>query len=144
MIKYFLLIIIISSVYNCSNKPKQETTKMNSDEDIKSSIEFSKKIIDFGTLSNDTNVQALFFIKNIGIANLIIEDVSPECSCTGYKLDNDTILPGNSTKLLVHFSTKGKGEGLQRKAIIIRSNTEKEFTTLFIKCNIIQKQILCN
>ncbi|MBA4411219.1 MAG: DUF1573 domain-containing protein [Bacteroidota bacterium] len=138
MIKYILL-IIISSIYSCSNSSKQETSKKSSAEDIKSSIEFSKKIIDFGTLSNDTIVQALFYIKNIGIANLIIEDVSPECSCTGYKLDNNTILPGNSTKLLVNFSTKGKAEGLQRKAIIIRSNTEKEYNTLFIKCNIIQK-----
>ena len=138
MIKYILL-IIISSIYSCSNSSKQETSKKSSAEDIKSSIEFSKKIIDFGTLSNDTIVQALFYIKNIGIANLIIEDVSPECSCTGYKLDNNTILPGDSTKLLVNFSTKGKAEGLQRKAIIIRSNTEKEYNTLFIKCNIIQK-----
>lgn len=137
MMKWIVLITIISSVSGCNNWSKHETTNKNSDEDRKSIIEFSNKIIDLGTLSKDTNVDALFHIKNNGIVNLIIEDVSPECSCTGYKLDNDTIFPGDSTKLLVNFSTKGNGEGLQRKAIIIRSNTEKEYNTLFIKCRII-------
>jgi len=132
-------ILIMTILFSCNNGSKKEISNKNSDESIKSSIGFSKKIIDFGILSNDTNVQAVFYIRNIGEANLIIKEVSPECSCTGYKLDNDTILPDNFTRLLVNFSTKDKGEGLQRKAIIIRSNTEKEYNTLFIKCKIISK-----
>jgi len=135
MIKQILLIIILVAILSyCNKASKQNTIHEFSIENTKTRIEFSKRIIDFGALSNDTDVQAEFSIKNIGAVNLIIYEVSPECSCTGYKLDNDTILPGNFTKLLVNFNTKGKGEGLQRKAIIIRSNTEKEYNTLFIKC----------
>lgn len=132
----FLLALLFFLFYSCNSKHKQYNITDRSNDTIMSNISFSKKIFDFGTVSNDTTLEAIFYIKNIGIENLIIKEVSPECSCTGYKLDNETVVAGDSTKLIVNFNTKDKGWGLQTKVIVIKSNTKKEYNTLIIKCKI--------
>jgi len=131
-----LFIILLLFCCSCNNSEKKPIINKNPKYSI---ISFSKTIADFGTITNDTFVKAIFYIKNIGNENLIIGDVIPECSCTGYTLDNDTIVPGDSTRLLVNFNTKGKELGLQKKVISVRTNTKKEYNSLFIKCRIIKK-----
>ncbi len=138
LLRFVLSLFIVCQVYSCNFAPEQKVTQ-NHKNSIKSTIGFSKKVIDFGTLSNDTNVTAVFYIRNIGKPNLIIKEVEPECSCTGFTLDNDTILSGDSTRLLINFNTKGKGTGLIKKVINIRSNSEKEYNALFFKCKIKEK-----
>jgi hypothetical protein len=134
-----LLFIALFKIYSGKNEPHQNKALQCSKDRTKTKIAFSKKTIDFGTISNDTNVTAVFYIKNIGKENLIINDVKPECSCTGFSIDSKNILSGDSTRLLINFSTKNKGTGIQKKAIIIKSNTEKEYNTLFIKCKILNE-----
>jgi len=136
ILRIVLFLFIVFQV-DCCNLASNQGTQ-NANDSLKSTIEFSKKVIDFGTLSNDTNVTAVFYIKNTGKPDLIIKEVEPECSCTGFKLDNDTILSNDSTRLLINFNTKGKGTGLLKKVINIRSNSEKEYNTLFIKCKIVE------
>lgn len=135
LLRLTLLLSIVYQVYSCNFDTKQKVNK-NHNDSIKSKIGFSKKVIDLGTLSNDTNVTAVFYIKNIGEPVLIIYNVEPECSCNGFSLENDTILSGDSTKLLVNFNTKGKGTGFIKKIINIRSNSIKEYNALFFKCKI--------
>jgi hypothetical protein len=139
---FFLLVFFGLQIYSCNPKPKQNMGNCWIDESVKSKIGFSEKIINFGNLSSDTTVKAIIFIKNVGGTTLFIKEVSLECNCTKYKLENDSILVGDSTRLEIDFKTKGKGSGPQSKAIFIRSNTDKEYNTLVIKYNIITKTTL--
>lgn len=102
-------------------------------------VSFDRKIYDFGILSKDTLVHAVFTIKNSGTENLIIQEVKPDCSCTGYFLEKDTLPPSKSTTLTVDFSTKGTEYGLHRKSVYIRTNSEVEYFTLFLICRIKNK-----
>ncbi len=112
IIHFFLISCLF---WGCNNSSTQGLLNNSSNKNSISIIEFSKKTINLGTLSNDTIVQAEFKIRNVGSENLMIKNINTECSCTGYKLDNDTISPGDSTKLLINFNTKGKIEGFQRR-----------------------------
>ncbi len=135
MKKKYWIFLIAFYVYSCNIKNKHEISNEKVD-NVQTQIGFSKKVIDFGTISNDTLVHAIFFVKNLGREKLIIKEVSPECSCTGFMLDTNIVLPGDSTKLSIDFNTKDKELGFQRKVISIRSNTEREYNNLFIKCSI--------
>lgn len=135
--RFIVLVFIILFFCCCHNNKKEEHTT-----DIKNSkitsIGFSARIIDFGNVSNDTNIVAVFYLKNIGKRELIIKEVEPECGCTGFLLEKYNVSPGDSTRLIINYNTKGQIKGFQRKAIIINSNTNKEYNTLFIRCNIVE------
>ncbi len=107
--------------------------------DKKTIVEFATRTIDFGVVSNDTLLQAMFNIKNSGLADLEISGVSPDCSCIEYELGNTTVQSGDSTDLIVNFIAKEGIPGMHRKAINIVTNTDKEYNTLFIKYYIKKK-----
>jgi len=133
--RFIGLVLIFLVFLSCNNnKEKQAADIQNSK---MTSIGFSTRIIDFGNVSNDTNIVAVFYLKNIGKRELIIKEVDPDCSCTGFLLEKYNVSSGDSTRLIVNYNTKGQIKGFQRKAIIINSNTKKEYNTLFIRCNII-------
>ena len=131
MVKNSTLLLLVMFLFGCNIKFEQKDSKKNQEK--KTEIFFPKKVIDFGILPNDTNVEAIFHIKNLGSNKLIIKDVNPECGCTGHILQNKRVMPGDSTSLTVKLSTKNQMKGLHRKAIFIESNTEKEFNTLFMR-----------
>ena len=139
--KYGYIIAILLCVFSCYNRTPQVTANSNLEDRTVTISACSKKSIEFGIIPNDTIVQAIFHIRNTGEKNLIIDEVDVECSCTGYILENDTILPDGETNLIVTFNTKGKEKGLQRKLISIRANTVKEYSSLFIKCIIADSRL---
>ncbi len=134
--KYFLILFIFFQVYACDFVTNHKLP-VSPESSLKTKIGFSTKVIDLGSLTNDTTVEAVFYIKNIGETDLIIKKIEPECGCTGYILDNDTILSGDSTRLLIKFCTKGKEAGLVKTVINIWSNSLKEYNSLFLICRII-------
>ena len=137
--RFIVLGLIILVFFSCHNTKKKKQKQATDIQDSKmTSIGFSARIIDFGNVSNDTNIVATFYIKNIGERQLIINEVSPDCGCTEYLLENHNISPNDSTRLIINYSTRGQMKGFQRKAIIVNSNTKKEYNTLFIRCNIIE------
>ena len=133
---YKLSIFIFALLASCTirnNKIiEQDLTK--GERDVK--VSFDKKIHNFGILSKDTLVHAVFTIKNSGTEDLVIQEVKPDCSCIEYFFEKDTLLPSKSTALTVDFSTKGKEYGLHRKSVYVRTNSEVEYSTLFLVCRI--------
>lgn len=134
--KFLIQLTLILSLFSCCNKTSKRGINNKNSNNAIPDIEFSERIIDLGNLSNDTNIQATFYVRNAGLEKLVIKGIDTECSCTSYELENNMVLPGDSTKLLIKYNTTGKAPGFQRSAIIVESNTEKEFNTIFIRCNI--------
>ncbi|MDG2432385.1 DUF1573 domain-containing protein [Flavobacterium sp.] len=76
--------------------------------------------IDYGTISkeNDNGIRAFVF-TNTGNAPLIISSVQTTSNCTILSKQNDTILPGKSSKIEVKYNMT---EGPIRKTITVESN----------------------
>lgn len=85
-------------------------------------IEFKAKnnTIDYGTITkqNDNGIRA-FDYTNTGDAPLIIYSVQSTASCTVLSKQNETVLPGNSSKIEVKYNMV---PGPIRKTITVESN----------------------
>ena len=98
---------LISSIGFAQNGPK---------------IDFKDKnnTIDYGTITKekDNGIRSFVF-TNTGDAPLIISSVQTTSNCTILSKQNDTILPGKSSKIDVKYNMT---EGPIRKTITVESN----------------------
>jgi hypothetical protein len=76
--------------------------------------------IDYGTITkeNDNGIRSFVF-TNTGNAPLIITSVQTTSNCTILSKQNDTILPGKTSKIDVKYNM---AEGPIRKTITVESN----------------------
>lgn len=59
----------------------------------------------FGTVNKGEPVNLVYEISNQGNAPLIITDAEVSCSCTSVNFPKEPILPGQNSKVTVHFNT---------------------------------------
>lgn len=89
-------------------------------------IVITPKYFDFGDIKYGDVVQHTFIVKNIGDAVLEIKRIATSCGCTTAKVDNDNILPGEETNLIVTYTTGAmSGDhalGEQERIIYIKNN----------------------
>jgi hypothetical protein len=99
--------LLISSIGFAQNGPKIDFRDQNN-------------TIDYGTVSkdNDNGVRSFVF-TNTGNAPLIISSVQTTSNCTILSKQNDTILPGKSSKIDIKYNMI---EGPIRKTITVESN----------------------
>jgi hypothetical protein len=99
--------LLISSIGFAQNGPKIDFKDQNN-------------TIDYGTVSkdNDNGVRSFVF-TNTGNALLIISSVQTTSNCTVLSQQNDTILPGKSSKIDIKYNMVG---GPIRKTITVESN----------------------
>lgn len=79
----------------------------------------------FGEVKSGEVVEYDFVILNSGEAELVIDSVTPTCSCTKAKIDVNKIKPGKEAKLKVVLDTAGKS-GEYVSLIMIASNDPDE------------------
>lgn len=87
-------------------------------------IEFEKDSHDYGTVENGANGDCVFIFKNTGNAPLILENVKGSCSCTVPSWTKDSILPGKTGEITVHYNTSSSGP--INKSVTITSNAVNE------------------
>ncbi len=85
------------------------------------------------------NVSFSFLVINQGDDTLKIYNVRTSCKCTEAKIENTFLLPGDSTKLIVHFSPGShKITGNVKREISIHSNDpENPVKKVFIQAKVI-------
>jgi len=95
---------------------------------------FESLTFDFGTVfSDETSLTANYSFTNNGENAFVVTDVDASCGCTNPRVTKDTILPGESAKILAEFSPKGFF-GPTNKHVYLRGNftdayqVELEFT----------------
>jgi uncharacterized protein DUF1573 len=81
--------------------------------------------IDFGTLSQEEARTSTVTISNVGGAALVIERVESTCGCTVATPEKSSLEPGESTPLVITFSSK-QFQGNQYKSVRIHSNDPAE------------------
>lgn len=99
-------------------------------------IKFDEEEFDFGKIIQGEKVSHSFFFRNTGTKNLIISSASGSCGCTVPEWPKEPILPGQSNKIEVIFSSEGKS-GYQEKTITVVTNCEPSTRVIRIKCEII-------
>ena len=78
---------------------------------------------DFGKVKKGPVAEHTFEFTNIGKTPLIVQDVTPSCSCTKVEWDKQPILPGQKGHITLGVKT-GELSGVFNKSVYIRSNAE--------------------
>ncbi|MDF1543593.1 MAG: DUF1573 domain-containing protein [bacterium] len=69
-------------------------------------MEISTDVFNFGYAPQHAKISHSFWLKSAGDDTLKIVKVTPGCGCTKAPLDKDVLLPGDSARLEIIFSTK--------------------------------------
>ncbi|WP_405573144.1 DUF1573 domain-containing protein [Winogradskyella sp. Asnod2-B02-A] len=98
-------------------------------------MKFKTEVIDYGTISQNSEGKRLFTFTNKGDAPLLITNVKTSCGCTVPSYSKAPILPGDIGELEIKYDTKRLGAFT--KTITVMSNAEGGNKILKIKGNII-------
>ena len=104
-------------------------------------IEITPNSYDFGDIPYE-KVEHTFLIKNIGTKPLEIKGVSTSCGCTKAAVESETIMPGETTNLLVTFDPNIMGDNevgkILRIAYIKSNDPEQPEVEVKITANVIK------
>nr|WP_321247059.1 DUF1573 domain-containing protein [uncultured Psychroserpens sp.] len=98
-------------------------------------IKFKTEVVDYGTITQNSDGTRLFTFTNTGDAPLLITKVKTSCGCTVPSYSKAPILPGETGELNIKYDTKRLGAFT--KTVTVTSNSEGGNKILKIKGNII-------
>lgn len=94
---------------------------------------FEKKVHDFGTIKEEIGaITTIFEFVNSGEAPLIIQRVTATCGCTTPQYTREPILPGDTGRIDVRYSTVRR-PGNFRKNVRVYTNVPDSVFTLTIR-----------
>lgn len=142
-IYHYLFVFLFSTVMiscNNQNENKQKKGQIQiKTEKALTAIAFEKASYDFGTIYEGEKVTYSFIYTNIGKADLQLSSVATTCGCTASEYTTDPIKPGETGKIRITFNSANR-LGMQHKKVIIRANTNPEFTSLNVYAQVIEKK----
>ena len=131
MKKTFLLIMVLAVAIGADAQKKE-----------KPQIKFDNTTIDIGKISSDDPIRECYFtFTNTGNANLYIHQIITSCSCTGKKYPTHAIKPGATDTIFVTYNAENKSPRRFRTSITIHSNAVTEMTKLYLKGEIMPKEV---
>jgi len=98
-------------------------------------IKFKTEVVDYGTITQNSDGIRRFMFTNTGDAPLLITKVKTSCGCTVPSYSKAPILPGQTGQLEIKYNTKKIGAFT--KTVTVTSNAEGGNKILKIKGNII-------
>lgn len=127
--------LVINRLNFSNDQSPPISSQLNEKYPESSDITFLNKVVDFGIVSQDTFLTAIFCFKNVGTNVLHIYSVKPDCICTGFDISKNDIIPGDSSNITLMFNTEGR-YGKQKLYAIVHTNTKSKFHKLTLKANI--------
>ncbi len=113
------------------HEPVNNTAVSNSNPTA-AKLEFKEYQFDFGNLKEGPEAKHEFVFTNTGKEPLVIQNCQPSCGCTAPQCPKEPILPGQSNKITVIYSTAGR-VGPFNKSITITSNAAESPMMIYIK-----------
>ncbi len=92
-------------------------------------VQFKDVVFDFGEIKQGDKAEHAFELTNQGKSNLILRKVKASCGCTAIEPEKMVIKPGESTKIVAVFNSRGMS-GRQNKSVTVYSNDPKKSTML--------------
>ena len=118
---------------NMESNHQREMQKRKDLEASWTTLEFDKKVHDFGKVQADTDCFADVRVMNTGDKPLIISNVSASCGCTMPKRPQGPIAPGQSDIIQVKFHSKPGQLNEVTKTVTVDANTEQGKHTFDIR-----------
>ncbi|MET0551911.1 MAG: DUF1573 domain-containing protein [Vicinamibacteria bacterium] len=84
-------------------------------------IAVEPEMFDFGKAQQEKTLEKEFRVRNLGAADLVIEDVVTTCGCTVAEGYAKVVKPGGSTPLRVKLQTRNTFGKLAR-SVLVKSN----------------------
>ena len=125
-----VILVLTLNFFNAA--PATEFDKYDSKVAI---LKFKTEIIDYGTITQNSEGKRLFTFTNTGDAPLLITKVKTSCGCTVPSYSKAPIPPGSEGELEIKYDTKRLGAFT--KTITVMSNAEGGNKILKIKGNIV-------
>jgi hypothetical protein len=125
----FLCVLVLINTSSCRNKRVQKA----SDGGVPR-IFVADPVFDAGIVFDETNVIAhSFVVKNTGTADLLIEDIKTDCSCTTVGNVKKKLVPGESSPVTINFHLRGHfGKMADRKTVIVTNDPDNPTTLVTI------------
>ncbi len=98
-------------------------------------LKFKTEVVDYGTVTQNSEGTRLFTFTNTGDAPLLITKVKTTCGCTVPSYSKAPIMPGETGELNIKYDTKRLGAFT--KTVTVTSNAEGGNKILKIKGNIV-------
>lgn len=105
----FLLLLITS----CSGKP------------VGPRLKFLDSNFYLGSVEQGAIAEKKFRIKNVGDADLVINDITTTCGCTAALIDKKLLSPGETGTLEVTILTSGKRDLIEKKIVLQTNDTQE-------------------
>lgn len=134
-IKYLFFLILLT---NCSDTERVEINDFPYSSNIIhkfTKISFDKQIVDFGDVKDDTVLTAKYSFKNTGSDTLFVSYILPDCNCTDFSIEGDTLESGKSGFISLKMNTSGKSGRISSNTRL-EMNTKDRFYHLTMIANI--------
>lgn len=140
MLVRIVVLAVMLSFACCNSKKDNAVVKLENDpvghKTTISSMRFEEVAYDFGTIKDRDTVQHQFKFTNTGPDSLLIVEVSSSCGCTIPEWPRESI-PKDGEGVINVIFTKSDDPGEHSRLVIIKANTDPEYTTLKIKANVL-------
>ena len=135
MFKSILSYSFLILTYSCHQTPKLAAKEVENDSSKMTDVKFLEQRAIFESVPPDTLLIARYNFINIGKHDLYIDDISPDCSCTGYLLSKRKVSPGDSAYIVLKYSTKEKF-GYSKVYATVSANTPTRLYSLEIAASV--------
>jgi len=99
------------------------------------SIKLSEDIVDFGKSKEGDTLSREIIVTNSGNDPLFIYKSNGSCDCIAARAGKEVIPPGDTTRLMVYFDTKGR-KGPQLRKIELTCNTDPAEVFITLKTDV--------
>ena len=126
------LILLFASGYNKISRSKVRKAEIEEKMTL-TKTDFADVKDTIPPVKQDTSINRVYEIRNIGFDTLKILFVSPDCNCTGYTLSSHYAAPGKSVELGLEIDMKNKHIGKYMLNTVVGMNTEKRLYRIQMK-----------
>lgn len=100
-------------------------------------INVDAKILDLGSVKNNTKVKGVYQVSNQGKAYLQISELRPSCGCTSTVLGQWALQPKESTLIEVTLDTAGLKGDVTKSIQVVTNDPQNPLTLLTLKAKVI-------
>lgn len=87
--------------------------------------EFNTRIVDFGKIASDRQVENILTLRSVGTDTLVVDSILAPCGCTVPELDRYRLPPGLETELHLRFNPENLGGIVTRKILVFVRGREE-------------------
>lgn len=101
--------------------------------------DFNMRVIDFGQIASDREVERSIQITSVGTDSLHIDSILVSCGCTVPELEQNVLAPGQSTFLDVSFNPEGM-VGIVTRKLLVYARTREEPYEITIAAEVVPEE----